>query len=61
LLSRAEMNAPGLFFAGHYRDGISLSDCIVSAETAAQRAIMYLRAARLPQRSQFATTSTVGV
>ena len=41
LLSRAEMNAPGLFFAGHYRDGISVSDCIVSAENAAARATVY--------------------
>jgi len=30
LMSNIEGKAPGLFFAGHYRDGISLGDCIVS-------------------------------
>ena len=32
-----EHKAPGLFFAGHYRDGISLSDTIVSACNVADR------------------------
>jgi oxygen-dependent protoporphyrinogen oxidase len=30
LLTETERRAPGLFFAGHYRDGISLGDSIVS-------------------------------
>jgi len=28
---------PGLFFAGHYRDGVSLGDSIVSGVNAAER------------------------
>jgi protoporphyrinogen/coproporphyrinogen III oxidase len=32
-----EREAPGLFFAGHYRDGISLGDSILSAQRAAER------------------------
>jgi oxygen-dependent protoporphyrinogen oxidase len=31
LMTRIEQQAPGLYFAGHYRDGISLGDSIVSA------------------------------
>ena len=30
LMAEAESKAPGLFLAGHYRDGVSLSDSIVS-------------------------------
>jgi protoporphyrinogen/coproporphyrinogen III oxidase len=30
-MTRLEQEAPGLFFAGHYRDGISLGDSILSA------------------------------
>jgi oxygen-dependent protoporphyrinogen oxidase len=37
LLGDYEAKAPGLFFAGHYRDGISLSDSIVSGCKAAER------------------------
>lgn len=37
LMSSVETQAPGLFFAGHYRDGISLGDSILSAHTAADR------------------------
>lgn len=37
LMTAAEANAPGLFFAGHYRDGISLSDSILSALNIADR------------------------
>lgn len=37
LMSDIEEKAPGLFFAGHYRDGISLSDSIVSGCAAADR------------------------
>jgi oxygen-dependent protoporphyrinogen oxidase len=42
LMSAAEVNAPGLFFAGHYREGISVSDCIVSGQEAAERVAKYL-------------------
>jgi len=37
LMNNLEVNAPGLFLAGHYRDGISLSDSIVSGANAAVR------------------------
>ncbi len=37
LMERLETQSPGLFFAGHYRDGISLGDSILSAHTAAER------------------------
>lgn len=30
LMTKLETDAPGLFLAGHYRDGVSLSDSIVS-------------------------------
>ncbi len=32
-----ETKAPGLFFAGHFRDGVSLGDSIVSGRNAASR------------------------
>jgi len=38
LMADMEQKAPGLFFAGHYRDGISLSDTIVSGCKVADRA-----------------------
>jgi oxygen-dependent protoporphyrinogen oxidase len=37
LLTEIEARAPGLFFAGHYRDGISLGDSIVSGCNIAER------------------------
>ena len=37
LMSKIEDAAPGLFFAGHYRDGISLGDSIVSGCNTADR------------------------
>jgi len=45
LMADIEGKAPGLFFAGHYRDGISLSDTIVSACKVADRAGEFLKAA----------------
>lgn len=44
LMNDVEQSAPGLFFAGHYRDGISLSDSLVSGDNAAPRIIQYLKA-----------------
>jgi len=43
LMANLERSAPGLFLAGHYRDGISLSDSIVSACNVADRTGSYLR------------------
>src|SRR5206468_7830341 len=37
LMNQLESNAPGLFLAGHYRDGISLGDSIVSGHGVAER------------------------
>jgi len=37
LLSDIERRAPGLFFAGHFRDGISLGDSLVSGHDTAVR------------------------
>jgi len=45
LLARTERAAPGLFFAGHYRDGISLSDSIVSGMKVADRVAEHLTGA----------------
>ena len=45
-----EKKAPGLFLAGHYRDGISLSDTIVSGCNVADRAGEFLRSLPVHQR-----------
>jgi oxygen-dependent protoporphyrinogen oxidase len=37
LLNELETSAPGIFFAGHYRDGVSLGDSIVSGVNIAER------------------------
>ena len=37
LLNDLEAGAPNLFFAGHYRDGVSLGDSIVSGVNIAER------------------------
>ena len=37
LLNQIESNTPNLFFAGHYRDGVSLGDSIVSGVNIAER------------------------
>jgi oxygen-dependent protoporphyrinogen oxidase len=37
LLTQTEMAMPGLFFAGQYRDGVSLGDSIVSGVNMAER------------------------
>ena len=37
LMNEIEQKAPGFFLAGHYRDGISLSDSIISGCKIAER------------------------
>jgi oxygen-dependent protoporphyrinogen oxidase len=37
LMNEIEFKAPGFFLAGHYRDGVSLSDSIVSGCNVAER------------------------
>ena len=44
-MTEVERKAPGFFLAGHYRDGISLSDSIVSACNIADRAGQYVTSA----------------
>ena len=41
-MTEIETKAPGLFLAGHYRDGVSLSDSIVSGCNVADRVSTYL-------------------
>jgi oxygen-dependent protoporphyrinogen oxidase len=45
LMSDSEQKAPGLFLAGHYRDGVSLSDSIVSGCNVADRIEAWLQRA----------------
>ena len=42
LMTRIETRVPGFFLAGHYRDGISLSDSIVSGSNMAERVETFL-------------------
>jgi len=44
LLTEMENQAPGLFFAGHYRDGVSLGDSILSGCNMAERVGKFLTA-----------------
>jgi oxygen-dependent protoporphyrinogen oxidase len=43
LMNNIEANTPGLFLAGHYRDGVSLSDSIVAGCNVADRIETHLR------------------
>lgn len=47
-MSDIETKAPGFFLAGHYRDGVSLSDSIVSGCNAADRLAAFLAGCRCP-------------
>ncbi|MDW7980363.1 MAG: protoporphyrinogen oxidase [Verrucomicrobiales bacterium] len=53
-LTEIETSAPGLFFAGHYRDGISVGDSIMSGCRTAERVEKYLSANQqeLPAQSR---------
>jgi oxygen-dependent protoporphyrinogen oxidase len=42
-MNEAENKAAGLFFAGHYRDGVSLGDSIVSGSNIAGRVEKFLK------------------
>ena len=55
LMSATESKAPGLFLAGHYRDGISVSDCIVSGHEVAKRVARYL--GDVPMKSRAPATA----
>jgi oxygen-dependent protoporphyrinogen oxidase len=45
LMSEIEQKAAGFFLAGHYRDGVSLSDTIVSGINVVERIEKFLGAA----------------
>lgn len=47
LMSQIEDKAPGLFLAGHYRDGVSLSDSIVSGCNVADRVREWVRSKKM--------------
>ena len=47
LMSQIEDKAPGLFLAGHYRDGVSLSDSIVSGCNVADRVQQWVRSKKV--------------
>jgi oxygen-dependent protoporphyrinogen oxidase len=51
VMDEAEHQAPGLFFAGHYREGISLGDSIVSGDRVTERIATYLTSAAPPPSS----------
>lgn len=44
LFERLEQDCPGLFFAGHYRNGISLADSILAGDAVAGRIASWLEA-----------------
>jgi len=52
LMSEIEDRAPGLFLAGHYRDGISLGDSIVSGCSAADRVAAFVDSSLATQDSR---------
>ncbi|HEX4263734.1 MAG TPA: protoporphyrinogen oxidase [Verrucomicrobiae bacterium] len=47
LMSEAETKAAGLFLAGHYRDGVSLSDSIISGCNVVERVEKFLSAIKI--------------
>ncbi len=54
----AEVNCPGLFLGGHYRDGISLGDSIVSGHESARRIQAYLESNPTPAPESAAQIKT---
>jgi oxygen-dependent protoporphyrinogen oxidase len=52
LMTDAEARAPGLFLAGHYRDGVSLSDSILSGCRMAERAAKYVKDSPAPSQPE---------
>jgi protoporphyrinogen/coproporphyrinogen III oxidase len=61
LMSEIESKAKGFFLAGHYRDGISLSDSIVSGCNIADRVEGYVRAAATAGVAATASTSSTSL
>ena len=57
LMSQIETRAPGFFLAGHYRDGISLSDSILSGCNVADRVAGFCRQSTSAMATQPAAAS----
>jgi oxygen-dependent protoporphyrinogen oxidase len=57
LMSDIEKDAPGLFLAGHYRDGVSLSESIISGMNVADRVEAYFRAQNRDVKKEPATVA----
>jgi oxygen-dependent protoporphyrinogen oxidase len=58
LMTAVENNAPGFFLAGHYRDGVSLSDSIVSGFNIVSRVENHLKAGGAQERAAVSRTRT---
>jgi oxygen-dependent protoporphyrinogen oxidase len=54
-MTEIETRAPGFFFAGHYRDGVSLGDSIVSGLNVAERIAQALSFRQTPPRAALET------
>jgi len=52
MMTQVEARAPGLFLAGHYRDGVSLSDSIVSGCNVADRIEKYCKVANVSELAE---------
>ena len=52
LMTQVEARAPGFFLAGHCRDGVSLSDSIVSGCNVVDRIEQHLKAAQVPELAE---------
>jgi protoporphyrinogen/coproporphyrinogen III oxidase len=50
-MKQIEDSCPGVFLAGHFRNGISLSDCIVAGREAARRIAQHLNARSIRRES----------
>ena len=57
LMNDIEAKSPGVYFAGHYREGISLGDSIISGHRAAERMREFLKLERSPTTAQPASQS----
>ncbi len=60
-MNHLEESAPGLFLAGHFRDGISLSDSIVSGARAADRLAAFAATPPQASRTQAPTQAAAAV
>ncbi len=49
LMTQIEAKAPGIFLAGHYREGISLGDSIISGDRVTERIAAYIQSPKASQ------------